>query len=199
MGPDGTLAHHEVVASRDAGGASSIPPCSSTGICVLRSEWSSAGVAVVWMRDDKIRRGDRALLTATTATEEWARAMVAPAQGCHVYFSTRYRDQTWADPLLIRWWGDVYFGMDDGPGVLYNHKIFSLWNLPAGQHTLHAMRKDGTEVENYPIDCRDGETTAIEGVVIPTVAGTEARAQLVAQALEDARESIANRRLLLLN
>jgi hypothetical protein len=207
FGPDDTLAHHELVASKSEGTdapSSRSRPCSSTGICVLRSEWSSSGVPYVWEHSDKIMRGDRALLTATTASEAQARTMSAPAQGCQVYFWVRYPDLTWADQLLSRTWGNVYFGMADEPRVLYNSRrlyenseIFSLWNLPAGRHTLHATSKDGTEVANDPIDCRAGETTAIEGVVIPTTFGVEARAQFVAQDLEDARRLIANRRLLL--
>lgn len=209
LGPDGTLARHELVASKSEwtdAPRRDRPPCSSTGICLLRSEWSRAGVPFVWEHSDEIRRGDRALLTATAASETRARTMAAPAQGCQVYFWVHYPDLTWADQLLSRTWGNVYFGMDDESPVLYNSRrnyedfeVFSLWILPAGQHTLHAAGKDGAEVANSRIDCRDGETLAIEGVVIPTTFGAEARARFVAHDLEDARRSIATRRLLLLD
>jgi hypothetical protein len=208
IGPDGTLAHHELVeyTSQDIMLAEpSRPICSSTGICVLRSEWSRAGVPYLWEHSDQIRRGDRALITATAASEARARTMVAPALGCQIYFWVRYPPLTWAHQLTGQTWGKVYFGIDDEPEGLFNAppyedlQVFALWNLPAGEHTLSAMRKDGTEVANHRIDCHDGETTAVEGVVIPTFAGTEARAKFVAQDLKDASRAIAERRLLLLD
>lgn len=202
FGPDGTVAHHELVPSGSEAADRPGRLCSVTGICLLRSEWGTAGVPMVWQHPDKIRRGDRALLTAPTAIEAHALRMEAPVSGCQVYFWTRYPKLTWRDKLFSRSWGNVYFGMDDEPRVLHRDlyetfRVFSMWSLPAGQHTLRATQKDGSEVASYQIDCRDGGITAIEGVVVPTVLRVDPEAKLVPQDLEYARQSIEGRRLLL--
>jgi hypothetical protein len=204
MNADDTLGRYEIVRHEQGGGGIKHMnmPCTTTGICVMDVDWSTAGVPIVWMRDDKIKHGERALLTAPTAAEEHARSMVAPTTGCSVYFTVRFRERTYyRDYLLGDLWGTggIYFGLDEGAALLYDDKLFSLWQLPAGRHVFHARRKDGTEVASQAIDCRDGSIAAIEGVVIPALVGQRVSAVFATLDLDAARSAIATRRLMLLD
>ena len=192
---DGVLLRHELVSARHISAAAEA--CSSWGVCVLNARWSSAGVPVLWARDDRIKAGERAVVTASAAEEAESRLLRAPVAGCMVYLFGMKRKLGWRDKWLGRTPGSAYFGVDDQPLVLGDPRWYQVWALASGARVLRAQRPGGAEIARRPIDCRDGEVLTIAGVILPTAGGFHSRAVFEPLTREATAEAFVGRRLLL--
>ncbi|HEY5645430.1 MAG TPA: hypothetical protein VIS76_05800 [Pseudomonadales bacterium] len=175
------------------------PACDSRGRCLMRVEWEMTGAVPVWVSSGDVKHGDRAVVSASREQEALVRRMEPPESGCTIYLFDQDREPRWYDALAMKSVGSVYLALDDHPqyfGQRYP-PLFAAWSVPPGQHVVQARRRDGTVIEQFPVECADGALLPVLAEILPTVAGVAPRVDFSLVATAQARQLIAGRRLVL--
>lgn len=198
----GRLLRHQLVVS--ATGTTVGYKCDSAGYCLAAESWRSTGAVPLWWNSANMQEDERTLVTDSDAQLEQARQLTSPAVGCALYLVPRIVSYDGVKGMG-RSPANIYYRLDEQdrpvPSALYgpdNH-AFARWAVDEGPHVIHAADKTGKPVAEFAFTCQPHDLWLVAADNLPVFIGTKPKASFVRLSTDEARELIADRRLLLLD